>query len=92
MRAGTTECASVYKFVQNGRTMPSSESKVGELAWRKARRSAGNGACVEVASVPGSVFVRDSKSPERATLVLAPSVWQSFLATAKQGYHDLPRS
>jgi hypothetical protein len=34
-----------------------------DLEWRKAKRSVGNGACVEVASVNGRIAVRDSVNP-----------------------------
>lgn len=71
--------------------MSQEESGTGNLAWRKASRSAGNGACVEVASVPGNVAIRDSKNPDGAVLASAPSVWRSFLAGAKNGDYDLPR-
>jgi hypothetical protein len=70
--------------------MSSEESKVGNLAWRKASRSAGNGECVEVASAPGLVAIRDSKNPDGAMLASSPSVWRSFLASAKNGDYDLP--
>jgi hypothetical protein len=34
------------------------------LQWRKARRSVGNGACVEVARADGRVLVRDSRNQD----------------------------
>ena len=34
---------------------------MGNLDWRKARRSANNGACVELASAAGQILIRDSK-------------------------------
>jgi hypothetical protein len=33
------------------------------LRWRKARRRAGNGDCVEVAPVAGTILIRDTKDP-----------------------------
>ncbi|GAA3889322.1 DUF397 domain-containing protein [Streptomyces sedi] len=48
-------------------------------AWRKPRRSAGNGECVEVADgFPGAVPVRDSKNPGPA-LILPASTWTTFV-------------
>lgn len=70
--------------------MSAEESGVRNLAWRKASRSAGNGACVEVAPATGYVAIRDSKNPDGAVLASAPSVWRSFLADAKNGDYDLP--
>ena len=43
--------------------MSLSSSEARDLQWRKARRSAGNGACVEVAPVNGQIAVRDSMNP-----------------------------
>jgi hypothetical protein len=59
--------------------------EVGDLQWRKARASAGNGACVEVAPVSGQIVIRDSKDPEGPVLSYSPEAFQSFLATAKEG-------
>ncbi len=58
--------------------------------WIKSTRSGGNGGtCVEVArNLPGVVAVRDSKDPDGPVLVTAPSVWQAFAATVKDGSLD----
>ena len=55
------------------------------LTWRKAQLSTNNGACVEVASVPGKVAVRDSKDPGGPVLVYAPDEWSAFLVGVKKG-------
>jgi Domain of unknown function (DUF397) len=61
------------------------------LPWRKARRSAGNGACVEVAPVSGKIFIRDSKD-QQGPVVQYPGIsWRAFLADAKNGRFDLDR-
>lgn len=46
--------------------------------WRKARRSMGNGDCVEVAQLNGQILIRDSKNPEGPVLRYSPSSWRRF--------------
>jgi hypothetical protein len=58
-------------------------------AWRKARLSIGNGACVEVAAVAGMVAVRDSKDPSGPILKYTGAEWNAFLDSAKNGKFDL---
>lgn len=72
--------------------MSTADSEASGLVWRKASRSAANGECVEVASARGQVFVRDSKSLGGDMLAHTPDAWRRFLAAAKQGQLDLPRS
>jgi Domain of unknown function (DUF397) len=54
-----------------------------KLQWRKAKRSAGNGACIEVASVDGQIAVRDSMNPGGGRLQYPPYSWQAFVSTVK---------
>jgi hypothetical protein len=56
---------------------------IGDLQWRKARSSAGNGACVEVAPVNGQISVRDSRNPDGAWLRYPALSWRSFLQAIK---------
>ena len=54
-----------------------------ELAWYKSSYSSGEGGeCVEVATTPGTVRVRDSKDREGPELAFTPSAWASFVSYA----------
>jgi hypothetical protein len=54
------------------------------LSWRKASFSAGNGECIEVATVSGQrIFIRDSKDPEGPVLCCSADTFRSFLDTAR---------
>lgn len=56
--------------------------------WRKSTRSAnGGGNCVEVAFVPKTIAVRDSKNPTGPALAFPVTAWSAFLdsASARQG-------
>lgn len=54
-----------------------------ELQWRKARRSANNGACVEVAPANGQIAVRDSKNPGGTWLRYSAQSWKEFTGIIK---------
>ncbi|EGX57897.1 hypothetical protein SZN_20567 [Streptomyces zinciresistens K42] len=50
------------------------------LEWFKSSYSAGDGGqCVEVATRPGAVHVRDSKDTARAALTVNPTAWTAFV-------------
>ena len=49
--------------------------------FKKSSYSATSSECVEVArNIPGTVAVRDSKSPAGPVLLLAPAAWDAFRA------------
>jgi hypothetical protein len=53
------------------------------LNWVKSSYSSGEGGeCVEVASTPGTVHVRDSKDTSRPALTVEPAVWSAFVEFA----------
>ncbi|MEW2620696.1 DUF397 domain-containing protein [Streptomyces sp. NPDC048106] len=53
-----------------------------ELHWFKSSYSSSGepGDCVEVATTPAAVHVRDSKTPHTAHLTVASAAWANFLA------------
>ncbi|WP_327243715.1 DUF397 domain-containing protein [Streptomyces sp. NBC_01320] len=56
-----------------------------DLAWFKSSYSSGSGDdCVEVATCPNAVHVRDSKVEEGPRLTLSPAAWTGFVAYAVQ--------
>ena len=57
-------------------------------SWRKSSHSS-DGACVEVAAVPGQIMVRDSKDSDGAFLTFTANEWSAFIAGVKDGEFDL---
>jgi hypothetical protein len=52
--------------------------------WVKSSYSGGQGAnCVEVATLPETIMVRDSKSPDAPVLRFTPDAWRRFTASVK---------
>ena len=57
-----------------------------ELAWFKSSySSSGDGDCVEVATSPTTIHVRDSKNPTGPRLTLSPTAWTEFIEVATRG-------
>jgi hypothetical protein len=54
-----------------------SRNDISSARWRKSSYSDGQANCVEVAAA-GLVAVRDSKSPDAATLTFAADAWRRF--------------
>jgi hypothetical protein len=63
--------------------MTASESNF--AAWRKSSRSAGNGACVEIAVGVGAVGMRDSKDPGGLVLSFDLETFRAFVSDVKSG-------
>ncbi|MEU0758963.1 DUF397 domain-containing protein [Streptomyces microflavus] len=55
-----------------------------ELAWFKSSYSdsSNSNECVEVATAPGAVHVRDSKNAHGPRLALTPTAWAGFVPYA----------
>jgi hypothetical protein len=61
-----------------------------QAIWRKARCSAHNGGCVEIAAnLPGVIAIRDSQRPEGGGHVIDRGSFGEFLADVKRGRYDL---
>ncbi|MFD8224409.1 DUF397 domain-containing protein [Streptomyces massasporeus] len=53
--------------------------------WIKSSYSTDEGPdCVEVATAPAQILVRDSKNPDGPLLALAPTAWATFLPYASR--------
>ncbi|MBF9130769.1 DUF397 domain-containing protein [Plantactinospora sp. S1510] len=50
------------------------------VTWRKSTRSGSSGNCIEVATPPQVVFVRDSKDRSGPVLAFEPAAWRVFIA------------
>ncbi len=59
------------------------ELDLSRAQWRKSSYSGNSGNCVEVADLGQAVAVRDSKDPQGAVLVFAPSAWRALVQRFK---------
>ncbi|MGW7208175.1 DUF397 domain-containing protein [Streptomyces sp. NPDC054837] len=52
------------------------------LQWFKSTYSSDEGgACVEIATCPHTIHIRDSKTPTGPTLQVTATAWSAFIAT-----------
>ena len=64
------------------------QSDATALRWRKSSHSGSGNNCVEVASMPAAVAVRDSKDPDGGHLVFAANDWEAFIRSIKRGSYS----
>jgi hypothetical protein len=58
-------------------------------SWRKSSFSAGGSDnCVEVAMLPGTVAIRDSKDPHGPVRLLRPAAFRDLITRIKRGDFD----
>ncbi|MEV4747242.1 DUF397 domain-containing protein [Streptosporangium sp. NPDC049248] len=50
--------------------------------------SGSGGNCVEVAELPRTIAIRDSRNPASPALTFTPGGWHTFLNAVKSGYFD----
>jgi hypothetical protein len=65
--------------------MSLTSTEVNGLQWRKARRSVGNGACVEVVLVKEQILIRDSQDLNGPIIRYPISSWRGFLGDIRKG-------
>lgn len=64
-----------------------STGSTGELSWFKSSYSGSQGdSCVEVAVLPGTVHVRDSKDLQGPQLGLSHAAWSAFVTRAARDH------
>ncbi|TQS40164.1 DUF397 domain-containing protein [Cryptosporangium phraense] len=65
-------------------------SSVTPMMWRRSTHCS-HGQCVEVATLPDSVAVRDSKNPSGPSLQFPKQAWRNFLVAAKTAEFTIQR-
>jgi hypothetical protein len=57
----------------------------GQLTWVKSSySSSASGDCLEIATRPHTIHVRDSKDKDGPRLSLSPTAWQGFVALLRR--------
>ncbi|MFJ9179679.1 DUF397 domain-containing protein [Streptomyces sp. NPDC102360] len=54
-----------------------------DLHWFKSSYSSDQGECVEAATRPATIHIRDSKQPHAPALTVTAPAWTAFLATLR---------
>ncbi|PWI11863.1 DUF397 domain-containing protein [Streptomyces sp. NWU339] len=64
-----------------------SSGDISDLTWFKSSYSSGaeTDSCIEIATSPGTVHVRDSKDVDGGRLAFSPAVWADFVPYAAEG-------
>ncbi|WBB81984.1 DUF397 domain-containing protein [Micromonospora sp. WMMD882] len=57
---------------------PTISAALATARWRKSSHSGDEGACVEMAAIPRTVAVRDSKDPDGPALLFSRAAWAAF--------------
>ena len=60
------------------------------LQWRKSSYSSDTANCVEVASSPDRIYVRDSKDPNLTAISYATGSWRTFIEAVRTNAFDGP--
>ncbi|MFF4568751.1 DUF397 domain-containing protein [Streptomyces sp. NPDC001410] len=55
-----------------------------ELHWQKSTYSGDGSNCVEIATTPTTIHIRDSKHSTGPQLTVTPSTWADFLSYAAE--------
>jgi hypothetical protein len=61
------------------------DSEQSEITWQKSTASGGQGNCVQVAVVDGSILVRNSRDPLSSVLSFTRQEWAAFLEDVTNG-------
>ncbi|MFD7467471.1 DUF397 domain-containing protein [Streptomyces tendae] len=57
--------------------------------WRKSTYSGDSSNCLEIATTPTTVLVRDSKNPSGPRVALLPATWADFSSYAAEAHPGL---
>ncbi|MES9538637.1 DUF397 domain-containing protein [Spirillospora sp. NPDC049024] len=60
-----------------------------KASWRKSKRSGSDTGCVSLAASASYGAIRDTKEPQRTTIVLPKAVLRGMLDEIKRGAFDL---
>ncbi|MDA4890829.1 DUF397 domain-containing protein [Streptomyces sp. MS2A] len=61
------------------------------LTWHKSTHSPDGSNCLEIATTPATILVRDSKNPNGPRIALRPAAWTRFAAHAASDAHGRSR-